>query len=79
MSATQTRILELFRTLTLDERRELVAQLNDAAFASSAYEGLTAEQSAALDEGIEQAERGDTIPAKDVFDRLASRFHFSDT
>src|SRR5882724_2771620 len=67
MSVTQTRILELFRTLTLHERRELIAQLNDAASASSAYEGLTAEQSAALDAGIEQAERGDTIPAKVVF------------
>ena len=78
MSAIQTRILELFRTLTLQERRELVARLNDATYSNSAYEGLTAEQSAALDEGIEQAERGDTIPAKDVFDRLASRFHFSD-
>ena len=79
MTKTQTRIFELFRTLTLRERRELVAQLNDVAFTNSEHEGLTAEQCAALDEGIEQADRSDTVPAKEVFDRLASRFQFSDT
>jgi len=31
------------------------------------------------DEGIAQAERGDTVPAEEAFDRLAKRFGFSNT
>ena len=38
---------------------------------------MTHEQRAQLDDGIAQAENGDTIPAHDVFDRIAKRFGFS--
>jgi len=38
---------------------------------------LTPEQRAALDEGIAQAERGQVLPADEVFDRLAKRFGFT--
>jgi predicted transcriptional regulator len=45
--------------------------------AGSIYDPLTPEQRAALDEGIAQAERGQVLPADEVFDRLAKRFGFT--
>jgi predicted transcriptional regulator len=44
---------------------------------SSFYERMTPQQRAELDEGIAQAERGQVLPADEVFDRLAKRFGFS--
>ena len=56
MTETQTRIVQLFKTLPPTEQRALVEQ---------------------LDESIAQAERGETVPAAEVFDRIAKRFVFS--
>ena len=74
MTEIQVRILDLFRQLAPTEQRELLAKLDGL---PSGYEGLSIGQLAALDEGIAQAERGDTLPAEDVFARLASRFDIS--
>jgi predicted transcriptional regulator len=71
------RILKLFRSLSAGEREELVAQLKDMISPTMIQEDLTAEQLSRLDEGIAQAERGDIVPADEVFDRLASRFQFA--
>ncbi len=38
---------------------------------------MSLEQHTQLDAGIVQAEKGETVPATDVFDRLAERFGFS--
>ena len=74
MTEIQVRILDLFRQLAPAEQRELMAKLDSL---PSGYEGLTVGQLAALDEGIAQAESGDTLSAADVFARVAARFGFS--
>ena len=50
---------------------------DSAVLAKRAYDGMSTEVRAVLDEGIAQAERGETFPAADVFGRLAQRFGFS--
>jgi predicted transcriptional regulator len=71
MTKTQAQIIELFRTLAPAE------QLFETAVAGSFYDRMTPEQHRQLDEGIAEAERGQVIPAEEVFDRLAKRFGFS--
>ncbi len=77
MTETQTRILELFQTLPPTDQRALVEQLTETAQGGSFYDRMSPEQRAQLDAGIAQAERGDTVPAADVFERLVKRFGFS--
>jgi predicted transcriptional regulator len=77
MTGTRQRILELFETLAPAERRELVKQLADRWEEDAGFGRLTPEQVGKLDEGIAQAERGETVPAEEAFDRLAQRFGFS--
>jgi predicted transcriptional regulator len=79
MTKTQTQIIELFKTLGPVEQREVAEQLYERTVAGSFYDRMTPEQRAALDEGISQAERGQVVPAEEVFDRLAKRFGFSAT
>jgi hypothetical protein len=77
MTETQSLIVQLFKTLPPTEQRALVEHLAETAQSGSFYNRLSPEQFAQLDEGIAQAERGETVPAIDVFDRLAKRFGFS--
>ena len=77
MTETQTRIVQLFKTLPLTEQRALVEHLAETAQSGSFYDRLSPEQRAQLDESIAQAERGETVPAAKVFDRIAKRFGFS--
>jgi predicted transcriptional regulator len=46
----------------------------DGSAVGSFYDRMTPEQRAEPDEGIAQAERGQVVPAEEVFDRLAKRF-----
>ena len=77
MTETQTRIVQLFKTLPPTDQRALIEHLAETAQTGSFYARMSADQRAQLDEGIAQAERGETLPAVDVFDRLAKRFGFS--
>jgi hypothetical protein len=77
MTKTETRILELFRTLAPNEQRALVEKLSEATQPQSFFNQMTSDQRAKFDEGLAQAEAGDVTPAADVFDRLAKRFGFS--
>jgi len=77
MLTTKNRILELFQTLPPTDQRALVEQLSETAQGGSFYDRMSTDQRAQLDEGIMQAECGDTIPAADAFDDLATRFGFS--
>jgi predicted transcriptional regulator len=77
MTKTQAQIIELFRTLAPAEQREIAEQLFETAVAGSFDDRMTPEQHRQLDEGIAEAERGQVIPAEEVFDRLAKRFGFS--
>jgi len=77
MTKTQAQIIELFKTLDPVEQREIAEQLYEATVVGSFYDRMTPEQHAELDEGIAQAERGQVLPAEEVFDRLARRFGFS--
>jgi len=77
MTKTQAQIIELFKTLDPAEQREIAEQLYETAVVGSFYDRMTPQQRAELDEGIAQAERGQVLPAEEVFDRLAKRFGFS--
>jgi predicted transcriptional regulator len=77
MTKTQAQIIELFKTLDPVEQREIAEQLLKTTFMGSFYDRMTPVRSAELDEGIAQAERGQVLPAEEVFDRLAKRFGFS--
>jgi len=77
MTKTQAQIIELFETLDAAEQREIAEQLYERTIVGSFYERMAPEQRAELDEGIAQAERGQVVPAEEVFDRLAKRFGFS--
>ena len=77
MTETQTRIVQLFKTLPPTDQRALIEHLAETAQIGSFYERLSADQRAQLDDGIAQAERGETVSAVDVFDSLAKRFGFS--
>ena len=74
MTTIQAQIIELFQTLPESEQRELVEHLTSSARrGSSFYEGMTPEQRTRLQEGIDQADRGEGAPAGIVLDRLAKR------
>ena len=77
MTETEARILELFQTLAVRERRALVEKLSAAMESTTFYDRLTPTLRTRLDEGIAQAEAGDVAPAAEVFGRLAERFGFS--
>jgi hypothetical protein len=77
MTKTQAQIIELFKTLDPMEQREIAEQLYETTVVGSFYDRMTPEQSAELDEGIAQAERGQVIRADEVFDRLEKRLGFT--
>ena len=77
MTKIQAQIIELFKTLDPADQREIAEQLYETAVAGSFYERMTPEQRRELEEGIEQAERGQAVPAGEAFERLANRFGFS--
>lgn len=79
MTRTQSQIIEMFRTLGPAERQEVMAELYEAAVATSFYDRMTVEQRAQLQDGIEQANRGDTVDADQALDRIARRFNFKRT
>jgi hypothetical protein len=76
MTKTQAQIIELFNTLHPVEQREIAEQLYETTFVGSFRDRMSPEQCAELDEGIVQAERGQVVPAKEAFDRLAKRLGF---
>ncbi len=77
MTADQTRILELFRALSPDEREALLPRLAEASAAAEEADDLSAVEIAAIDEGLAQMRRGETIGADELFDRLGKKFGFS--
>jgi hypothetical protein len=77
MTKAQAQIIELFKTLDPAEQREIAEQLYERTIAGSFYDRMTPQQRAQLDDGIAQAERGQVLPADEVFDRLAKRFGFA--
>jgi hypothetical protein len=74
MTAAQTRILEMFRALTPEERETLLPELAETLTEDDVE--LSAEDLAAIEEGITQAERGEVVPADEVMSRLAARYGF---
>jgi hypothetical protein len=76
MTADQTRILEMFRALSPDEREALLPELAEAA-GEDEFDELSPKEIAAIDEGLAQMRRGETIDADVLFDRLAEKFGFS--
>jgi predicted transcriptional regulator len=78
VTRTATRIIELFHTLPERDQRALAEQLMETARGASFYSRMSPQQRAELEEGLSEAERGETIPAEESFDDLAMRFGFRD-
>ena len=76
MTKAQAQILELFETLSEAERRELAEQLVEQTLRGSFYERMTPEQHAQLQDGIDQADRGDVVDSQAAFDRIARQLNF---
>ena len=77
MTGTQERIVQLISELSLPERQELIAHVQETGLLDDSYYArMTPDQRAQLDEGIAQADRGEVVDADDAFNRLATRFNF---
>jgi hypothetical protein len=79
MTRTQAQILELFQTLGQSEKRELAEQLYETAVAGTFYERMTPDQRAQLQEGIDQAHRGEGIASDEFFQQMATKHGFTRT
>jgi predicted transcriptional regulator len=76
MTTAQAQIYELFKTLPVAEQRDLLSQLSEAVEGEVLLDDLSAEDVAAIEEGIAQAERGEVVDADEVLGRIAARYHF---
>jgi predicted transcriptional regulator len=76
MNTRQSQILSLFQALPHDEQHALLTHLIEKV--EEAPE-LTQEQIAAIDEGLAQMRRGETITGDELFGRLAKKFGFERT
>lgn len=76
MTRTQTQIVEMFRTLDPVEREEVMSELYETAVSETLYGHMSPEQRAQLQEGIEQANRGDVVDANQAMERVARQFNF---
>jgi hypothetical protein len=79
MTTVQARIYELFKALPTEEQRHLLSQLSEAVQGEELLDDLSADEVAAIEEGIAQMKRGETIGADELFDGLAKEFGFSRT
>ena len=77
MDTTQAQIFQLFQALPDSDRRQLLARLSESLEDELSMDDLSLEEIAAIDEGLAQAERGETIDSDELFDRLAKKFGFS--
>ncbi len=76
MTRTQAQIIEMFRTLDASEREEVMSELYETAVSETFYDRMTPAQRTQLQEGIEQADRGDVADANQAMDRIARQFDF---
>jgi predicted transcriptional regulator len=76
MTTAQAQIYELFRALPIEDQRNLLSQLSEAVEAEDLLDDLSAEDVAAIEEGIAQAERGEVVDADEVLGRIAARYNF---
>jgi putative addiction module component (TIGR02574 family) len=81
MTKTQSKIVELFKTLPATEQRELAEHLYESASAehsdTSFSARLSTSQRAELERSIAEADRGEGSAADEVFDRLAKKHGFA--
>ncbi len=77
MTTAQAQIFEMFQSLPLDDRRDLLVRLSEAVDVEDPADDLSAEDIAAIEEGLAQAERGEVVDVNEAMDRLAARFQFS--
>jgi hypothetical protein len=76
MNALQNQILSLFQTLPQDEQHALLNRLIENVDEAPV---LTKEEIEAIDEGLAQMRRGETITGDELFGRLAKKFGFERT
>lgn len=76
MNAAQSQILALFQSLPPDEQQALLPRLVEQADEAPFIDDLTANEIAAIEEGLAQLERGEVVDADVVLDRIAARYNF---
>jgi hypothetical protein len=79
MTTAQAQIYELFKALPVEDQRDLLSQLSEAVEGEDLLDDLSPDEVAAIEEGIAQMKRGETIGADELFDGLAKEFGFSRT
>jgi hypothetical protein len=79
MTTAQAQIYELFKALPVEDQRDLLSQLSEAVEGDDLLDDLSPDEVAAIEEGIAQMKRGETIGADELFDGLAKEFGFSRT
>ena len=76
MTRTQTQILDLFRTLADDEKRELATHLYETAVNGSFFDRMTTAQRAELATAIAEADRSEGVVAEEFFAEMAEKHRF---
>jgi predicted transcriptional regulator len=76
MTTAQAQIYDLFKALPTEDQRDLLSRLSEAVEGEISLCDLSAEDVAAIEEGIAQAERGEVVDADEVLGRIAARYHF---
>jgi hypothetical protein len=76
MTTAQAQIYELFKTLPVEDQRDLLSRLSEAVEGEVSLDDLSAEDVAAIEEGIAQAERVEVVDADEVLGRIAARYNF---
>lgn len=74
MTQAEAQILELFQTLGTAERARLAEQLYEESRLDDFVTRMTPEQRAHLQEGIDQADRGEMLSPEELRANMAKRF-----
>jgi truncated hemoglobin YjbI len=77
MTQIQAQIIELFKTLCADEKRELIKRLTAAPAGPTFYSEMSPEQRSVLQNGIDQADQGNVVDCVEALDRVAQRLNFT--
>ena len=79
MTRTQTQILDLFRTLADQEKRELAAHLYETAIIGSFYDRMSPQQQTELATATAEADRDEGMPSEHFFAQLTAKHGFDRT
>lgn len=76
MNAVLKQLIPMIEALPEEDQAALMEIAREMEAARKGEAVLTPDEEEALGEGVAQAARGETVPALEALDRLASRFRF---